>query len=141
MARSVLPRRRRAAATALATVSLVLTATALPAAPAAAATALPPWSSTAYLASVKADVQDVVVTGDGTAVALWEEGTSGDLYASVRPAHSDTWGGRVQLGDTVREGRASRSGRTDRWSRCGPPSDRSPPRPWAPGRRPGRSPR
>lgn len=104
MARSVLPRRRRAAATALATVSLVLTATALPAAPAAAATALPPWSSTAYLASVKADVQDVVVTGDGTAVALWEEGTSGDLYASVRPAHSDTWGGRVQLGDTVREG-------------------------------------
>ncbi|MFJ8111223.1 FG-GAP-like repeat-containing protein [Streptomyces sp. NPDC096132] len=104
MGRSVLPSRRRAAATALVTVSLVLAGAALPAAPAAAAPVLPPWSSPAYLAWVKADVQEVVVTGDGTAVVLWQEGTSSDLYAAVRPANSDTWGSRVQLGDIVHDG-------------------------------------
>ncbi|MEU1512584.1 FG-GAP-like repeat-containing protein [Streptomyces sp. NPDC005811] len=104
MGRSALPPRRRVAATALATVSLVLTAGALPATPAAAATVLPPWSGAAIVASVKADVEDVVVTGDGTAVSLWRENTSGDLYASVRPAAGDTWNGRVRLGDTVNEG-------------------------------------
>ncbi|HLL36330.1 MAG TPA: VCBS repeat-containing protein [Streptomyces sp.] len=100
MGRSALPR-RRAAATALVTVSLVLASAALPAVPAAAATALPPWANAVTLSSVGSKVQDVAVRTDGSAVALWvqrvNEGDAGVLYAANRPAASDAWSAAVPL--------------------------------------------
>ncbi|MFF5186762.1 FG-GAP repeat domain-containing protein [Streptomyces sp. NPDC000345] len=105
MGRSALPSRRRAAATALVTVSLVLAGAALPAAPAAAATALPPWTGPATLHSDKSQVQDVVVTKDGTAVAVWTENRTGNLYSATRPANGDTWTKQVAVADVVGEAR------------------------------------
>ncbi|MEU9407296.1 FG-GAP-like repeat-containing protein [Streptomyces sp. NPDC048281] len=94
-------RRRRATATALVTVSLALAGTALPAGPAAAATVLPPWSSSVALSSGPADVQDAVVTRDGAAVTVWTEATASNaprtLYAAVRAAGSDSWSTPVPL--------------------------------------------
>jgi hypothetical protein len=102
------PPRRRAAAAAFVTASLVLTgAAALPATPAAAATALPPWTSPVTLTSEKTDVQEVVVTSNGTAVAVWNQLTGSDytryLYAATRPAGSDAWGTPVLLATTPTE--------------------------------------
>ncbi|MCX4763535.1 FG-GAP-like repeat-containing protein [Streptomyces sp. NBC_01275] len=105
MGRSALPPRRRAAATALVTVSLVLAGAVLPAAPAAAATVLPPWAGQVALSSAQAEVRDLVVTQDGTAVAVWTEYPSGDLYAATRPANSDAWSAKVWLADTIDEAR------------------------------------
>jgi hypothetical protein len=106
MGRSALPR-QRAAATALVTISLVLASAALPAAPAAAATALPPWSDAVTLSSERTSLQDVAVRTDGSAVTVWirsENGNPGVLYAATRPAGSDTWSAPVPLTTTpVRE--------------------------------------
>ncbi|MDN0200448.1 VCBS repeat-containing protein [Streptomyces sp. S.PNR 29] len=107
MGRSALPR-RRAVAAAFVTTSLVLTgAAALPATPAVAATALPPWTSPVTLTSEKTDVQEVVVTPDGTAVAVWNQLTATDytryLYAATRPSGSDTWSAPVLLATTPTE--------------------------------------
>ncbi|MGC0330714.1 hypothetical protein RKD23_003704 [Streptomyces sp. SAI-170] len=99
MGRSALPR-HRAAATALVTVSLVLASATLPAAPAAAATALPPWTEAVDLATERTRVQDVAVAADGTAVTVWirsENNDPGILYAATRPAGSDTWSTPVPL--------------------------------------------
>ncbi|WP_425245917.1 FG-GAP-like repeat-containing protein [Streptomyces sp. NEAU-NA10] len=100
MRRSGLPPRRRAAATALTTVSLVLAGLALPAAPAAAATTLPPWTSPVTLSGEASAPQDVVVRSDGSAVAVWikaASGRTGRLLAALRPAGSDTWSAPVEL--------------------------------------------
>ncbi|GKQ35770.1 FG-GAP-like repeat-containing protein [Streptomyces sp. A012304] len=111
MGRSALPPRRRAAAAALVTVSLVLTGTAaLPAAPAAAATALPPWTGPATLSTERSYAQEVVVTSNGTAVALWSESVADNtprtLYTAVRAAGGDTWSARAVLATDVGEVRA-----------------------------------
>jgi hypothetical protein len=94
-------RHRRATATALVTVSLALAGTAFPVAPAGAATVLPPWSASVTLSSGRSDVQDVVVTRDGAAVAVWTEAAASNaprtLYAAVRAAGSDSWSAPVQL--------------------------------------------
>ncbi|CAL9503786.1 FG-GAP repeat domain-containing protein [Streptomyces sp. enrichment culture] len=106
MGRSALPR-RRAAATAVVAVSLVLASAALPAAPAVAATTLPPWTDAVDLASERTIVQDVAVRGDGTSVALWirsENGDPGILWAATRAAGGDTWSAPVALSTSpVRE--------------------------------------
>ncbi|MFJ8081742.1 FG-GAP repeat domain-containing protein [Streptomyces sp. NPDC096205] len=100
MGRSALPR-HRAAATALVTVSLVLGAAALPAAPAAAADGLPPWTAAVTLSSESTRVQDVAVRTDGSAVAVWirrdNNGDAGILWAATREATGDAWSSPVQL--------------------------------------------
>ncbi|MFC0052198.1 FG-GAP repeat domain-containing protein [Streptomyces actinomycinicus] len=105
MGRSALPSRRRAAATALVTVSLALAGGTLPAVPAAAATVQPPWSSPVSLHGYKSHVQDIVITEDGTAVAVWTQYSTGVLHWAVRPANSDTWTTRVLASETVSEAR------------------------------------
>ncbi|MFI7499297.1 FG-GAP-like repeat-containing protein [Streptomyces sp. NPDC049687] len=105
MGRSAMSPRRRAAATALVTVSLVLAGTALPAAPAAAATVLPPWTSPVTLHTYKSELQDVVVTKDGTTVAVWTQNNTGYLYSATRPANSNTWSKQVAVADVVGEAR------------------------------------
>ncbi|GAB7103122.1 hypothetical protein JCM4814A_14360 [Streptomyces phaeofaciens JCM 4814] len=101
MGRSALPSRRRATATALVAVSLALAGATLPATPAAAAPVLPPWTGAKTLSMTKSEVRDVVVTADGTAVAVWTETVTGNLYAARRPANSDTWSTRAKIGGTT----------------------------------------
>jgi hypothetical protein len=104
MGRAALPRRRATAA--LITASLVLSsAIALQAGPAFAATALPPWTNPVMLADAESVRRDVVVTADGTAVALWDQydGATGThrLYAAARPNGSETWTTPTELATTA----------------------------------------
>ncbi|MFJ6937622.1 FG-GAP repeat domain-containing protein [Streptomyces sp. NPDC101132] len=100
-------RSRRSLATfvalaAVAGVAPVLTAgTALAAGP-------QPWTAGAKVTGADAvtDVQDLVVSSDGSAVALWnqrratETGTERVLYAAVRPAGGDVWAAAAPLAVT-----------------------------------------
>ncbi|MER5434678.1 FG-GAP-like repeat-containing protein [Streptomyces sp. NPDC002588] len=104
MGHSALPsHRRRSAAAALVTVSLALAGGTLPVSPAAAATVLPPWTSPVRLHTDKSEVQDAVVTKDGTTVAVWTQDSTGRLYAATRPANSDTWTKQVVSAEVVGE--------------------------------------
>ncbi|MEV7420802.1 FG-GAP-like repeat-containing protein [Streptomyces sp. NPDC089919] len=92
--------RRRATAAALVTTSLVLGAVVLPAGGAYAGTPAP-WTAAVRLADAQAALQELVVTTDGTAVALWKQYDATArlwrLTAATRPAGTDTWNAPAEL--------------------------------------------
>ncbi|MFF3121710.1 FG-GAP-like repeat-containing protein [Streptomyces sp. NPDC057908] len=111
MGRTALPR-HRAAAAALVTASLVLSATAaLPTGTAFAATPAP-WSTVVPLAKATTVLRELVVTTNGTAVALWDQYDAGAnlyrLYAATRPAGSDTWSSPAELGTSPHDKREAK---------------------------------
>ncbi|MFF0451379.1 FG-GAP-like repeat-containing protein [Streptomyces sp. NPDC004609] len=111
MGRTALPR-GRAAAAALVTTSLVLSATAvLPTGTAFAATPAP-WSTVVTLAKATTVLRELVVTTDGTAVALWDQYDAGAnryrLYAATRPAGNDTWNSPAELGTSPHDKREAK---------------------------------
>ncbi|WP_328969104.1 FG-GAP repeat domain-containing protein [Streptomyces sp. NBC_00239] len=111
MGRTARPQRRHhRGAAAFVTASLVLGAAAvLPAGTAHAAAAPAPWSGVKSLSSANSVMRELVVATSGIAVTAWDEydATAGlyRLYVAARPADSDTWGPRTELGTSKITGR------------------------------------
>ncbi|MEU3620523.1 FG-GAP-like repeat-containing protein [Streptomyces sp. NPDC006872] len=106
MGRTALSRARLTAAISSVTLA-VAGVTLLP--PTAAAAPVAPWTAPTAITgtNVEASVKDVVTAADGSAVALWNQFTTGyerKLYAAVRPAGSDVWGTPTLLATTPTEG-------------------------------------
>ncbi|MFJ5548499.1 FG-GAP-like repeat-containing protein [Streptomyces sp. NPDC093225] len=101
MRRSFTVRSRRSLATLVALAAVAGAAPVLAGQPAAAA-GLGPWVATKTLASALTDPQDLVVTGNGTTVALWNQKASVDaperkLFAEAMPAGQGYYTGPAKL--------------------------------------------